>query len=242
MTDPSSASDDLVAPDDAPRRRRGLHWPPRWRRGAGGAAGTYTGLQVKPVVESRKYAKVTYEVPEATQLIAQPGETVYRIDPTASSLTYEIDEEFAGRDTSTATGVTNGIAGDIALNADDLSKSRIEEVVANVEQFHSDNNLRDARLRQDFLESNRYPLITVTDVELDGLEGELVAGEDRLQLTAAVKVKSETVKTTFANATTDDGALEATATAQAKLSRSASGRSASPGWCPPPTTSPSPSS
>ncbi|MEZ5182014.1 MAG: YceI family protein [Acidimicrobiales bacterium] len=223
MTDPSSASDDLVAPEDAPRRRRGLRYG--LLGGAvvlAGAAGTYTWTQVKPVVESRKYAKVTYEVPEAAQLTAQPGETVYRIDPTASSLTYEIDEEFAGRDTSTATGVTNGIAGDIALNADDLSKSRIEEVVANVEQFHSDNNLRDARLRQDFLESNRYPLITVTDVELDGLEGELVAGEEHdFTLTAAVKVKSETVKTTFdATATlTDDGALEATATAQAKLSR-----------------------
>lgn len=227
MTDALPASDDLTPPDAPARRsRRGI------RYGVlggvvvlAGAAGLYTWKQVEPVIESRKYAEVTYEVPEAEQLTAQPGETVYRIDPTESSLTYEVQEEFAGRDTSTATGVTNGIAGDIALNADDLASSRIGEIVANVEQFHSDNNLRDARLRQDFLESNRYPLITVSDVEIEGLEGELVEGEPHdFTLTAAVKVKDETVKTTFdATASLTDGALTATATTTAKLSRFGAG-------------------
>jgi mono/diheme cytochrome c family protein len=191
---------------------------------AGGAA-LFTWTQVKPTIEARKFSKITYEVPDAPKLTAEPGETVYRIDPTASSLTYEVDENFAGRQTSTATGVTNGIAGDIALNADDLSASRIGDIVANVEQFTSDNNLRDARIRQDFLESNRYPLATVEVLEIDGLEGELVEGEEQdFTIEAAVTIKDETAKATFdATASLDDGALTATATTTAKLSRFGAG-------------------
>ena len=79
-------------------------------------AALFTWKQVKPVVESRKYAKVTYEVPKAPKLTPKQGETVYRIDPTRSSLRYEVQERFAGKSTSTATGTTSGIAGDIAVD------------------------------------------------------------------------------------------------------------------------------
>jgi len=58
-------------------------------------AALFTWKQVKPVVESRKYAKVTYEVPKAPKLTPKQGETVYRIDPTRSSLRYEVQERFA---------------------------------------------------------------------------------------------------------------------------------------------------
>jgi mono/diheme cytochrome c family protein len=228
MSDGPAADLDDLAPADAGRstRSKGVRYGV-----LGGAlalaagAGLFTWTQVKPVVEARKFSKITYEVPDAPQLTAEPGETVYRIDPTASSLTYEVDENFAGRQTSTATGVTNGIAGDLALNADDLSKSRIGDIVANVEQFRSDNNLRDARIRQDFLESNQYPLATVEVLELTGLEGELVEGEAHdFTIEAAVTVKDETVRTTFdATAQLDDGALTATATTTAKLSRFGAG-------------------
>lgn len=185
------------------------------------AAGAFTWAQVKPVVDAQKYAKITYEVPEAPQLEAQPGETVYRIDPTKSSLTYEIQEEFAGRPTSTATGSTNGIAGDIAINAEDLAASRLGEIVVNVEQLTSDNNLRDARLRAEFLESAQHPLATFEIEQIEGLEGELVEGETyEFTLEGAVTVKGQAVRATFdATASLDDGELTATATTEAKLSR-----------------------
>src|SRR4051812_39631381 len=66
------------------------------------AAGIFTSRQVKPVVESRKYASVTYQVPKAPKLSPESGETVYRIDPTKSSLGYQVKETFAGKKSSTA--------------------------------------------------------------------------------------------------------------------------------------------
>lgn len=212
-----------LAPEPAPKKRR------RFRTYAIGgavvlaaAAGVFTYQQVKPSIDAlNEYGSIDYEVPSAPTLTAEPGETVYRIDPTQSSLTYEVQEQFAGRDTSTATGVTNGIAGDIAVNADDLSASRVGEIVANVFQFHSDNNLRDARIRAEFLESGRFPLARFEVDEIDGLDGELVEGEaHEFTMTGAVTVKGQTVEATFdASATLADGALTATATTEAELSR-----------------------
>lgn len=184
-------------------------------------AGAFVWSQAKPMIESRKYASIVYEVPDAPQLTAQTGETVYRIDPTQSSLTYEIDEKLGGAKTSTATGLTNGIAGDIAVNSDDLSKSRLGQIVVNIEQFHSDNNLRDARLRQDFLSSNRYPLATFDITEIDGLAGPLTEGQTyEFTMSGNVVVKDIGAPAIFeATASVEDGKLTATASTTAKLSR-----------------------
>ena len=91
---------------DAPRK------PRRLRNGllAGGALavaaiGVFTWQQVEPNIRAQQqFGSIVYEVPEAPQLTATDGETVYRIDPTQSSLSYELSEEFAGQETSTATG------------------------------------------------------------------------------------------------------------------------------------------
>ncbi|HEY4378014.1 MAG TPA: hypothetical protein VGM93_12690, partial [Acidimicrobiales bacterium] len=59
-----------------------------------GGAGVVAYRQVAPVVSARKYRQVTYAVPTAPALAAKTGETVYRIDPTRSSLSYSIHEKF----------------------------------------------------------------------------------------------------------------------------------------------------
>jgi polyisoprenoid-binding protein YceI len=186
-----------------------------------GAVGAFAYTQIKPVVDARRFATVTYEVPSAPALTPEPGEVHLRIDPAASSLTYEIEETFAGRSSSTASGSTSGIAGDLALNEAALEKSRVGQIVVNIEQFTSDNNLRDARIRQDFLQSNRYPLATFDMESIDGLEGPLEEGRTyEFTMDGFVTVKDQPATVVWdATATYADGRLEATATTDAKLSR-----------------------
>ena len=184
-------------------------------------AAIFTYKQAKPVIDAKKkYSSITYQVPAAQKLTPASGETVYRIDPTKSSLTYQLHEQFAGKKTSSATGVTNGIAGDVAINAKDLAESHLGPVVANVFQFHSDNNLRDARLRQDYLESNKYPLATFKVTKISGLTGTLTDGKAYpLTLTGTATVKGKRQPVTFkATAKLADGTLTATATTKTKLS------------------------
>jgi polyisoprenoid-binding protein YceI len=183
-------------------------------------AALFTWKQMKPVVESRKYAKVTYEVPKAPKLTPKQGETVYRIDPTRSSLRYEVQERFAGKSTSTASGTTSGIAGDIAVDPSDLGAARVGTIVVNLEQLHSDNNLRDARLRLDYLASHQHPLATFEVTKVSGLDGALVEGERHdVELAGDLTVKGITKPATFSGrAGLADGALTAKVATTAKLS------------------------
>ncbi|MCB0987258.1 MAG: YceI family protein [Microthrixaceae bacterium] len=185
------------------------------------AVGGFAYTQLKPVVDAQRYATVTYEVPTAPKLTPTAGETLLRVDPTRSSLTYEVDEELGGRKTGTAKGTTSGIAGDVALNQADLARTRMGRIVVNIEQFESDNNLRDARIRQDFLQSNEYPLATFDLDKITGLTGEVEEGKTyEFTIDGKVTVKGKPATVTWdATARWEGGELVATATTVAKLSR-----------------------
>lgn len=138
---------------------------------AAGAAWLYAEMyRIDPVY-------VDWSVPDAPQLTAGDGQTVYRIDPSRSVVTYEVEENLVGV-TKMVEGETRGIAGDILVDESDPSRSRVGEMVVNIEQLTSDKALRDERIRQEYLESDRYPLATFVTSEITGLPEEIVDGTD----------------------------------------------------------------
>ncbi len=184
----------------------------------GGAMYVYS--RVKPLLSVADVA-VSYTVPDAPHLVAGNRETVYRIDPTHSSLTYGVDENIVGQTAHHATGSTNGIAGDLALNTVDPSASRVGTIVANVEQLHSDNNLRDAQIRQRYLDSAANPLVSFTTTKLSGLPSAIVDGHTyTFTMSGDLKVKSvsapESWKVTAK--VSAGGEVDATATTTVKMS------------------------
>ena len=56
-----------------------------------------------------------------------------------------------------------------AVNQSHPSASRVGKIVVNVEQLHSDNNLRDARIRAANLQSHDHPLASLSVSKLSGL-------------------------------------------------------------------------
>lgn len=204
---------------DTPRRKRRALWfvLPVVLVVAAGAA--FVVKQIRDVTNA-PYQTVTYTVPDAPRLVATPGEFVYRIDPSQSSLEYRVDEKIVGAKASTAVGKTSGIAGDIAVNTTNPAKSRIGKIVANIEQFQSDNRLRDARIRSDFLVSHEFPLATFTVSSLSGLNGPLTKGQSQdFTITGKATVRDITRPVTWhANGTLRDGSVELTATTKIKLS------------------------
>ena len=181
--------------------------------------GLYAWRQYRNLT-SAKYNVIDYTVPNAPQLVAGSGETVYRIDPTQSSLKYGVNEKFLGQDAHYAEGTTNGIAGDIALNSANPSVSRVGTIVVNVEELHSDNNLRDARIREDNLDSHDFPLAQLT---VDGLTGLPAAIADGTSYPFTVNSQL-TVKNTphpvawDATGTVSNGKLVVDATTHVKMS------------------------
>jgi polyisoprenoid-binding protein YceI/mono/diheme cytochrome c family protein len=204
-------------------RRVSRHW---WFWLASGvvvaiaAVAVYVWSVVHPLV-SAKYQNIAYTVPSAPHLSPQPGSTIYRIDPTHSELGYSVREKFLGHSTSTAVGRTNGIAGDLALDHANPSASRIGEIVANVEELHSDNNLRDAKIRAEYLQSHDYPLVTMTDATLRGMPASIVDGQTyHFTMQGRLLVKQRPGQVVWdVTASTSNGKLTAVATAHTKMSR-----------------------
>jgi polyisoprenoid-binding protein YceI/mono/diheme cytochrome c family protein len=139
------------------------------------AIGVYAWREYRKLTSS-KYNVIDYTVPTAPRLVAGNNETVYRIDPTQSVVKYDVDEKLVGQDAHTAEGTTNGIAGDIALNSVSPSASRVGTIVVNVEELHSDNNLRDAKMRADNLDSHDFPLVQLAVTSFNGMPASITEG------------------------------------------------------------------
>ncbi len=147
-------------------------------------------------------------------------EHLYRITSgNGSTVSYEIEESLAGDD-NLARGTTPSVAGDLAVNVADPSASRMGTIVVNVEQFESDSNLRDKRIRHDFLESTHHPYATFEATSIEGLpsglDGDTTAD---LTVTGDLTLKETTAPVTFTgSATLTDDELVATMTGTVQLS------------------------
>ena len=163
---------------------------------------------------------VLYVVPTAQQLSAGSDETIYRVHPTRSTVSYEVEEQLAGA-TRTAVGTTNGIAGDVALNGVDASASRFGEIVVDVSQLTSDETLRDRRIRHDFLESGDYPLARFVPDTVQGLPASPQVGESyEVTVPGELTVKTTTAPVTLTGTAgvTSDGELRLAASADTLMS------------------------
>ena len=123
---------------------------------------------------------------------------LYRIrSDDRSSVTYSVEEVLAGTE-RTAEGTTTAVAGDIAVNTEDPSASRIGTIVVNIEQFRSDSALRDKRIRTDFLDSSEYPMAEFSATSIEGLP-ESIDGDTRADLTIEgdLTVRDTTAPATF---------------------------------------------
>lgn len=132
-------------------------------------------------------------------------ERLYRIRPDDGSVvSYEITERLVGTKRTT-TGATAVVAGDIAVNTADPARSRVGEIVVNVEMLQSDSNLRDKRLRHDYLESSHWPFARFAPVSIKGLDAAFADGAAYdVAVTGDLTVKETTRTETFSGTVTVD--------------------------------------
>jgi polyisoprenoid-binding protein YceI/mono/diheme cytochrome c family protein len=123
------------------------------------------------------YVEVKYVVPQAPQLTAEPGETLYRIDASQSSVSYAVEEQVAGT-SRTAEGSTSGIAGDVVVDPSEPTSLEVGQVVIDVAQLTSDQELRDQRLQHDFLQSQDNPLVTFDATDVQGFDAAVGPGDE----------------------------------------------------------------
>ena len=175
----------------------------------------------EPTVESRPEAT---SLPEAE---AQSDARIFAVVPELSTVSYFAQEEFFGRAINThapftrALAQTSVISGTLALIADE--SNTLTDVSGQIEvdlrTLTSDDARRDRRIRDQYLESNRYPLavFTPTAVQLfsPGYEESRPA---TFKLLGDLTVREITQPAVFdVTATLQDGTLRGTATTVVRM-------------------------
>jgi polyisoprenoid-binding protein YceI len=192
------------------------------------------GVPVAPTIAVPTAAASTAAAPtqaptasaaQATQAPAPADPTqapvLYRIDATQSEARYEVNETFfQDNRLNTAIGRTKGVAGDILVDFNDPAKSQIGDIVINVSQLTSDEGRRDNFIRNNGLESSRYPEATFKTTAISGLPAQVKTG-DVLNFTISgdLTVKQTTRPVTWqVQLTVGDKQLSGTAETAIKMS------------------------
>ena len=102
---------------------------------------------------------------------ARAAGTRYAIGGANSKATYKVNETFInqGNRFNTAEGTTTAITGTIVIDKQNPSRSQIGTITVDISKLASDSSQRDNRIRNQWLESSKYPNATFTPKRLEGL-------------------------------------------------------------------------
>jgi polyisoprenoid-binding protein YceI len=145
------------------------------------------------------------------------GPQRFVIIPAESQVSYRVAETLfnQGNRLNIAMGTTNVIKGEITIDRARPANSRIGTITVDISQFRSDSARRDNMIRQNWLESSRFPTAEFTPTEIRGLPEAYQDGREvPLQVVGNLKVRNAVKPTIFAvTVKLDGGTLTGTATA-----------------------------
>jgi polyisoprenoid-binding protein YceI len=106
----------------------------------------------------------------APSAAAAAGEK-YKIVPDKSKATYKVGENFInqGNQYNLAEGSSGDVNGEITINRTNPSLSTIGEIKVDISKLASDSERRDDMIRNDWLQSNKFPTATFKTKRLEGL-------------------------------------------------------------------------
>lgn len=139
----------------------------------------------------------------STQAPAQTeasGLVPYQIVSGESQLAYAVDEELFNEYNrfNTAIGVTTQISGTLLIDPQNPQNSQLGPIQADINQFKSDNARRDAAIRDRFLQSALYPLVTFVPTQVEGLPDSYQDGQEiNVKITGDLTIRDQTRSVTF---------------------------------------------
>ncbi|HSH01487.1 MAG TPA: YceI family protein [Anaerolineae bacterium] len=129
-------------------------------------------------------------LPEATG-----QKQLYRLDSNQSEARYQVQEQLVGMvEGNLVVGRTQGVEGELLIDWEQPAASQLGLVTIDVETLATDSNLRDKRVRADYLETDMYPVVTFVPVAGQTLPAAFKVGETiRFPLDGYVTVRDVTI-------------------------------------------------
>ena len=160
------------------------------------------------------HAKVT-----TATLVPTAGETVFTIDSSASEATFTTHEVLFGSP-NTVVGKTTAVTGEILVNRQDPSKSRLGQISVDLTTLVTDNDLRNNTIQHRILETsqpgNQFATFTATSVT--GIPSTVAVGQTiSFKVAGNLTIHSVTRTATFTVTLTPKTATQLTGTAQTTI-------------------------
>ncbi len=183
------------------------------------ACGSKESTGPAPATSVPASAQDTSQDTVAAKAPAGDGSTrLFVIDPAASEVRYEVDEEFFGNAVTRlgkklgffhAVGRTSAIQGQLEVAPGPPPQVVAGQFTVDISTLQSDDDRRDKKIREEFLESARFPLATFTVTQVEGLPAEYQEGETvSFQMTGDLTIREVTKPVTWeVQATLQDGVL-----------------------------------
>jgi len=122
---------------------------------------------------------------------------VFTISQEGSQARFIIDEVLNGSP-KTVVGTTSQVAGQISIDPNDVSSTRVGTIRINARTFQTDSSQRDRAIQNRILETSSYEFITFTPREITGLPGDPAIGRTyNLKITGDLKIKDVSREVTF---------------------------------------------
>jgi polyisoprenoid-binding protein YceI len=127
----------------------------------------------EPTSESEEPGAVEEDASESE---ASAQLTIYEIVPSASEVRFMLDEDLRGVRT-TVVGRTDQVAGQLALNLNDLSMTQLGVIQVNARTLATDNSMRNRAIGNQILLTNLHEFITFEPTSVSGLNGSASVGD-----------------------------------------------------------------
>ncbi len=125
------------------------------------------------------------------------GQIVFQIVSAESIARFTIFEELRGSPKDVI-GETSLVSGEILVNLEDLSQSKVGVIQINARDFKTDDERRNSAIRNRILQTDTYEYITFTPKSISGLSGSGEIGKTyTFQLTGDLTIREITQEVTF---------------------------------------------
>lgn len=146
---------------------------------------------------------------------------VFKINPAESQVSFTIYELLRGSPKDVL-GVTDQVAGEVAVDPNDLSTAQVGEIVINARTLATDDDRRNSAIRNRILFTDQYEFITFKPTQITGLSGSGASGNTyTFQVTGDLTIKDVTQSVTFAVSLAAESAGRLSGVATAAILRSA---------------------
>jgi polyisoprenoid-binding protein YceI len=147
------------------------------------------------------------------------GLVVFQIVPDQSQVSFSIYEELGGQP-KTVVGTTSEVAGQLAVDVQDLSETQVGVIQVNARTLTTDNDRRNGAIRNFILNTDQYEFITFTPTSITGLSGAAQPGQSfTFQISGDLTLRDVTRSVTLNVTAQGVSATQITGTATATVNR-----------------------